>query len=152
MEDSVSDVMLEPIGQSSPGTWSKIAKTTSFSFASNQSDSSFDMGDLHNSRKELSAETFKAFEEYGTLDLMRSTFLKSYSMSRTKPNLSKIPLPQSAASFYNGFSPLMEIVESCESIIKLNSYLKARKDEVSAGVPGKFLHAILGQDVCGNFL
>jgi hypothetical protein len=36
--------------------------------------------------------------------------------------------------------------------MKLNLYLKARKDDVSAGVPGKFLHAVIGQDVSGNSL
>ncbi|KAJ6417463.1 hypothetical protein OIU84_003227 [Salix udensis] len=37
-----------------------------------------------------------------------------------------------------------EILESCESTVRLNLYLKARKDDVSAGVPGKFLHAVSG--------
>lgn len=31
--------------------------------------------------------------------------------------------------------------------MRLNLYLKARKNDVSGGVPGKFLHAVLGQDV-----
>lgn len=145
-EDSVSDTNLEPFGQSSPGTFSKIAKASSFSFPSDHLEySSFDIG-----VKESSPRNLQSLEHYGTLDLMLPTFVKSYSTNRAKPNLSKIPLPQSAASFYNGFSPQMEIVESCESIYRLNSYLKARKDEVSAGVPGRFLHAVIGQDVCGN--
>ncbi|KDO77533.1 hypothetical protein CISIN_1g046048mg, partial [Citrus sinensis] len=138
-EDSVSDINLEPFGPSSPGIFSKIAKRSSFSFPS---------GDLSNSIKEPIPRNLKALEQYGTSDLMLPAFSKSYSTKRTKPNLSKIPLPQSAASFYNGFSPQMEIVESCESINRLNSYLKARKDEVSAGVPGRLLHVVIGQDVC----
>lgn len=151
LEDSISDIILEPFALCSPKTLSKIAKTTSFSFRSNQSDSSFDIGDLHNSVKVSSPRTFELTEKYNTFpDLMTPTFVKSYSMNRTKPNLSKIPLPQSAASFYNGFLPRVEIVESCESINRLNLYLMARKDDVSAGVPGKFLHAVLGQDVSGN--
>ena len=36
--------------------------------------------------------------------------------------------------------------------MRLNLYLKARKNDVSSGVPGKFLHAVIGQDVSGNFL
>ncbi|KAJ0017839.1 hypothetical protein Pint_11456 [Pistacia integerrima] len=147
LEDSVSDI-LEPFARSSPKTLSKIAKTTSFSFPSNQSDSSFDICDLHNSLKVSSPRIFELTAKYNTFpDLMTPTFVRSYSMNRTKPNLSKIPLPQSAASFYNGFSPRVEIAESCESINRLNLYLMARKDDVSAGVPGKFLHAVLGQDV-----
>lgn len=31
--------------------------------------------------------------------------------------------------------------------MRLNLYLKARKNDVSGGVPGKFLHAVIGQDV-----
>ncbi|KAG6794092.1 hypothetical protein POTOM_003325 [Populus tomentosa] len=59
----------------------------------------------------------------------------------------KIPPPQSAASFYNGYSPQFEILESCDSTMRLNLYLKARKNDVNGGVPGKFLHAVIGQDV-----
>nr|KYP68784.1 Protein prune isogeny [Cajanus cajan] len=71
---------------------------------------------------------------------------KTYTVRRRKEKLSSILLPLSAASYYNGVSPEMEIVESCESIGKLNAYLKARKDDVNAGVPGKFLHAVMGSD------
>ncbi|KAK1401623.1 hypothetical protein POM88_001228 [Heracleum sosnowskyi] len=52
------------------------------------------------------------------------------------------------ASFYSGHSPQLECVESCKGIQLLNMYLKACKDDVNAGVPGKFLHAVLGQDAC----
>ncbi|RDX84506.1 Exopolyphosphatase PRUNE1, partial [Mucuna pruriens] len=71
---------------------------------------------------------------------------KTYTVTRRKEKLSSVLLPLSAASYYNGVSPEMEIVESCESIDKLNAYLKARKDDVNAGVPGKFLHAVMGSD------
>ncbi|XP_057457045.1 uncharacterized protein LOC130747988 [Lotus japonicus] len=71
---------------------------------------------------------------------------KTYTVTRRKEKLSSISLPLSAASYYNGVSPEMEIVESCESIDKLNAYLKARKDDVNAGVPGKFLHAVMSSD------
>ncbi|XP_027356781.1 exopolyphosphatase PRUNE1-like [Abrus precatorius] len=73
-------------------------------------------------------------------------YAKTYIVTRRREKLSSILLPLSAASYYNGVSPEMEIVESCESIDKLNAYLKARKDDVNAGVPGKFLHAVMGSD------
>jgi len=77
---------------------------------------------------------------------------KIYTITRRNEKLSNVLLPLSAASYYNGVSPKMEIVESCESIDKLNAYLKARKDDVNVGVPGKFLHAVIGSDDAGNFL
>jgi len=76
---------------------------------------------------------------------------KTYTVTRRKEKLSSILLPLSAASYYSGVSPEMEIVESCQTIDKLNAYLKARKDDVNAGVPGKFLHAVMGSDGVGNF-
>ncbi|XP_073129308.1 uncharacterized protein [Henckelia pumila] len=42
----------------------------------------------------------------------------------------------------------MEVVVgsiSCQSVHKLNLYLKARRSDVNAGVPGRFLHAVLGR-------
>lgn len=78
---------------------------------------------------------------------------KTYTVTRRKEKLSNMMLPISAALYYtNGVSSEIEIVESCESINKLNAYLKARKDDVNAGVPGKFLHAVIGSDDAGNFL
>ncbi|ESW03307.1 hypothetical protein PHAVU_011G003300 [Phaseolus vulgaris] len=71
---------------------------------------------------------------------------KTYTVTRRKEKLSRILLPLSAASYYSGVSPEMEIVESCQTTDKLNAYLKARKDDVSAGVPGKFLHAVMASD------
>lgn len=76
---------------------------------------------------------------------------KTYTVTRRKEMLSNIMLPLSAASYYNGVSPQVEIVESCQSFDKLNAFLKARKDDVNAGVPGKFLHVVLGSDDAGNF-
>ncbi|CAJ2655306.1 unnamed protein product [Trifolium pratense] len=71
---------------------------------------------------------------------------KIYTVTRRKEKLPNVLLPLSAASYYNGVSPEIEIVESCENVDMLNAYLKARKDDVSAGVPGKFLYAVLGTD------
>lgn len=153
LEDSISDIIVEPFGHSTFGRLSKISKTTSFEMPSVQSDLSFDLGDIYGPVKESSPKTSEATEECHVLPgLARPIIGKSYSVNKKKPNLLKIPLPQSAASFYNGFSPQVEIVESCESIMRLNLYLKARRDDVNAGVPGRFLHAVIGQDVSGNFL
>ena len=82
----------------------------------------------------------------------RPSIEKTYTVTRRKEKLSSVLLPLSAASYYNGMSPEMEIVESSESINKLNAYLKARKDDVNAGVPGKFLHAVMGSDGAGTFI
>ncbi|KAI3511094.1 hypothetical protein L1887_18238 [Cichorium endivia] len=62
-------------------------------------------------------------------------------------------LPSSAASFYYRCSPCLDVVECCESIQRLNSYLKACKDAVNAGVPGQFFRAVLGQvSDAGSFI
>ena len=76
---------------------------------------------------------------------------RTFVMNKRKAELSNIPLPQSAASFYDRVSPLIEVVEVCESAKRVNAYLKARKDEINAGVPGRFLHAVIGQDIPGKF-
>ncbi|KAL4561610.1 hypothetical protein LXL04_033780 [Taraxacum kok-saghyz] len=80
---------------------------------------------------------------------------KPYADSKRKQTLPvvSLPLPPSAASFYYPCTPRMDVVESCQSIKRLNSYLKACKDAVNAGVPGQFLRAVLGQvsDV-GSFI
>ncbi|XLR56578.1 hypothetical protein S83_007250, partial [Arachis hypogaea] len=80
----------------------------------------------------------------------------SYKVTRMKEKLPSVLLPLSAASYYHGISPQMEIVEYSESINKLNAkpswvgllnaYLKATKDDVNAGVPAKFLRAVIASD------
>lgn len=98
-----------------------------------------------------SPRTPEADEEHRALQSpTRPNREKTYIVTRRKEKLSSILLPLSAASYYNGVSPEMEIVESCESINKLNAYLKARKGDVNAGVPGKFLHAVMSSDGAGN--
>ncbi|EEF35402.1 exopolyphosphatase PRUNE1 [Ricinus communis] len=148
LEDSVSDIVLNPIRQSASGRLSKIS-SSSFAFSSFQSDTSFELGDdAYDSTKESSPKTSEAAEECQIVaSQTRPVTEKCFSMIHSKQNLSKVPLPQSAASFYNGFSPQVEIVESWESITRLILYLKARRNDVRAGVPGKFLHAVIGQDV-----
>ncbi|CAN0920152.1 hypothetical protein LINGRAHAP2_LOCUS31871 [Linum grandiflorum] len=73
---------------------------------------------------------------------------RSFQLKESKLSPSKVPLPHSAASFYAGFSlQLFQLVESCKSMKRVNQYLKAMKDEVRAGAPGKFLQAVLGQEL-----
>ncbi|KAI4331973.1 hypothetical protein L6164_016917 [Bauhinia variegata] len=93
--------------------------------------------------------TLEAYEEQLALETIptSSKVGKTYTINERKEKLSSnIPLPMSAASYYNGYFPEIEIVESCESITKLNAYLKARRDDINAGVPGRFLHAVIGFD------
>lgn len=147
VKDSVSDI-LEPFEQTTFGTLSKVPRSTSIESQSSQSDMSFDLDGSNHLVKQSSPDTFETTEEHQVVPFLpRPMIEKSFVLNKRKSNLSNIPLPQSAATFYNGFSPQFEILESCESTMKLNLYLKARKDDVSAGVPGKFLHAVIGQDV-----
>ncbi|XP_011040586.1 PREDICTED: uncharacterized protein LOC105136799 isoform X3 [Populus euphratica] len=147
VKDSVSDI-LEPFEQTTFGTLLKVPRSTSFESQSSQSDMSFDLDGSNHLVKQSSPGTFETTEEHQVVPVLpRPMIEKSFVLNKRKSNLSNIPLPQSAATFYNGFSPQFEILESCESTMKLNLYLKARKDDVSAGVPGKFLRAVIGQDV-----
>ncbi|XP_022721259.1 exopolyphosphatase PRUNE1-like isoform X2 [Durio zibethinus] len=131
-DDSVLDLILEPFNPASYESWSNV-------FPNIQSESSFHLGN--------SSDSIKDPLHHSVPSLMRTAREKSYKVNKIKTSLSKIPLPQSAASFYNGHSPRMEIVESCESINSLNLFLKSKRDEVDAGVPGRFLHTVFGQDI-----
>ncbi|OWM72786.1 hypothetical protein CDL15_Pgr024838 [Punica granatum] len=143
IEESDSDVVFETFDKNA----SKNSRPTSFSFPPIHSDLGFDFDDPNES-EDLSPE---AHEETKALRLQDSVGVsvlkKTYSICRGESALLRIPLPQSAASFYIGYAPLLEIVESCESITMLNSYLKETKKDVNAGAPGRFLHVVLGQDV-----
>ncbi|XP_015882850.2 uncharacterized protein LOC107418662 isoform X1 [Ziziphus jujuba] len=151
LEESMSpDIILEPIGRSSSGRWFKDAKPTSSAVTSTRSDFAFDVEDQHDSVNQSISSTLDTNEVYEALPtLSRPIIEKTYTVSKSKGILSSIPLPQSAASFYNGFSPELVITEVCESTSRLDLYLKAGKAEINAGVPGRFLHAVMGQDVSG---
>lgn len=149
-KDVVSDGLVETSGQSLAGKESKLPRKASFAFSTVKSDLSVDL-DEGDDMVDTSLTAHETSEgSYTFSGTTRSAVERSYSVNRRKSSLSKIPLPQSAASFYIGDSPHMEVLESCESINRLNSYLKASKDEVNAGVPGRFLHAVMGQDLAGN--
>lgn len=136
-KNSATDIVLEPYGRSSSGKWSKVTRPSAFSLPVVQFDLSNDTGEAKNSRKASTSS-----------GLAGPTVEKSYSVYKKRQNHFQIPLPHSAAAFYNGYSPQMEIVESCEGIDRLNLYLKATRDDVNAGIPGRFLHAVMGQDNC----
>ncbi|XVF86087.1 hypothetical protein PTKIN_Ptkin18bG0013200 [Pterospermum kingtungense] len=136
---SVLDVILQPFSPTSYESWSNVAKPAASAFPNIRSESTIHLGNPIGSTKDSL--------DYSVPSLMGTAHEKSYKVNKIKTSLSKIPLPQSAASFYNGHSPQIEIVESCESIHGLNLFLKSKRDEVDAGVPGRFLHAVIGQDV-----
>ncbi|MFS7905466.1 putative DHHA2 domain, tetratricopeptide-like helical domain superfamily, DHHA2 domain superfamily [Helianthus anomalus] len=69
---------------------------------------------------------------------VEKSFIKSFNKRK------QVSLPPCAASFYYGSSPQIDAVESCQSIQKLNRYLKASKASVNTGVPGQFLRVVLG--------
>ncbi|KAL2467431.1 protein prune-like protein [Abeliophyllum distichum] len=142
---SPSDIVLEPIGRSLSGRWSR----TSSPLAVPQSNSEVDYDDDVNVSLTVSNPiASNENEECLTLtSLARPGIKRSYTVSKRGTNLSNVPLPPSAAQFYHGHSPHMEVVESCEGVYKLNMYLKAKRDCVSAGIPGRFLHAVIGPDV-----
>lgn len=143
-EDSNSDFAFDPLQRSSSESWSKNPKPDPFSFPTTQSDVDFDMPDS------TAEEVEKQQIEVPLVVIPRPSTPRTFTVKWTKPYMAEVPLPMCAASFYNGESPVVEIVESCESMKRLNSYLKERRDDVSAGIPGKFLHVVMGQDVLGR--
>ncbi|KAI3697553.1 hypothetical protein L6452_30646 [Arctium lappa] len=99
-------------------------------------------------RQELSINEYD-----NKVNRVEPTFEKPYSDNNRIQTPKDVSLPLSAASFYYGYSPRIDVVESCKSIRRLNLYLKASKDAVNAGVPGRFLRAVLGQvSDAGSFI
>ncbi|CAK9321326.1 unnamed protein product [Citrullus colocynthis] len=145
MDDSGLDIIFEPFERSSSGRWLKGGKTSPFAFRSILSNLNPDLEDLDNRTKKRELGTFQEYQTPG--NPVRPWIEKSFSVKKRKDDFSGISLPQSAASFYNGWSPVMEVSESCESIEQLNDYLKSKRDDVNAGVPGRFLHVVIGKDV-----
>lgn len=148
IDDSGLDIIFEPFERSSSGRWLKGGKTSPFAFPTTFSNLNPGLEVLNNGTNKRELGTF---QEYHTPDNQARPWIeKSFSVKKRKDDFSGISLPQSAASFYNGWSPLMEVSESCESIEKLNIYLKSKRDDVNAGVPGRFLHVVIGKDISGN--
>jgi len=78
--------------------------------------------------------------------------IETLNGSRKNINVHKIYLPQCAASYYKGNLPQNEVSVLCKSMDKLNRYLKSSKDEIRAGVPGRYLNAVMSQEIMGNFI
>ncbi|XP_052197611.1 uncharacterized protein LOC127804707 isoform X2 [Diospyros lotus] len=145
---SPADIVAEPHLRSLSERWTNIYENASFPSPSFLLDLSTDSGEGKGLIQRSSSTTSQTTEECQILTVLtRPVIERTYSMNKRPTNLSRVPLPPSAASFYNGHSPQIEIVETCESISRLNLYLKERRDDVNAGVPGKFLHAVMGQDL-----
>ncbi|KAG1331848.1 putative exopolyphosphatase PRUNE1 [Cocos nucifera] len=92
-----------------------------------------------------------SFDKYQSVDDKNLERKLEGMNSGSKQNIGhpRISLPQSAASFYdkNLLQTDVSVLEMCESIDKLNQYLKIKKAHLKAGIPGKFLHAVIGQEV-----
>ncbi|KAI5066040.1 hypothetical protein GOP47_0018664 [Adiantum capillus-veneris] len=58
----------------------------------------------------------------------------------------KVFLSGVASAFYNGGSLNLHGVSCCPSIGKMNDFLDERRDDLHAGVPGKWLTVVLGKD------
>ncbi|XP_011096718.1 protein prune homolog [Sesamum indicum] len=141
-KNSPSDIVLEPIGRSLSGRWSK----TSSPLALLESDLS-NFHDMNEPSTVSAPDGSESKEQSTTQSGTARPAIQSYSMSKRQTDISNVHLPHSAALFYCGSSPQMEVVESCGSIYKLNVYLKARRADVNAGVPGRFLRAVIGPDI-----
>lgn len=144
-DSSPSDIVLEPYGQSASGRWLRISEPVSHPLPDFHSDLDFNFMAVHGLKN---VSTFKVNDTDPESQSPMILTGRSYTVRETTENLSKVPLPQSAALFYNGHSPIMEIIESCDGIYRLNNYLKSRKQDVRSGVPGRFLQAVIGPDIC----
>lgn len=137
-KNSPLDIVLEPIGRSSSGRWSKTASPLLVT----QSDLNMNIHDMNETLIVSSPDSTEGTELVERLET-------SYHVRKRQTDISSAPLPPSAALFYQGSSMLMEVSESSASVNKLNMYLKARRDDVNCGVPGRFLHAVIGPDGAG---
>ncbi|KAH6823849.1 hypothetical protein C2S53_013104 [Perilla frutescens var. hirtella] len=142
-KNSPLDIVLEPIGRSSSGRWSK----TSSPLVVIRSDLNVNFHDLDEPLTVSSPDSKEGKELAIQIGSNRPSVEKSYHVSERQTDISNVPLPPSAALFYQGPLQQMKITESCPSVYKLNKFLKARRDDVNAGVPGRFLHAVIGPDV-----
>ncbi|XP_027769997.1 uncharacterized protein LOC114076007 [Solanum pennellii] len=147
--NSASKGIHEPLGRSLSVRWSAASKLNSPPVRSPRSGLKIDLHDVDESSVQSSPKSSEANGEYhspGGLTL--PAYERSYTVTKKSRTVSDIPLPPSAASFYCGNSVQMEVLGSCQGIHRLNIFLKARRDYVSAGVPSQFLHAVIGPDCC----
>lgn len=143
--------VLGPLGQSLSGRWSRIPEPNSSPLPDVHSDIKLKFDDVNDSPKEYISETYDANQEPHALAISaNSLFQRSHTLNKRETYLSEIPLAPSTALFYNGNSPHVKVFEPCQSVHKLNMYLRSTKHDVNAGVPGRFLHAVIGPDISGN--
>ncbi|XP_057812207.1 uncharacterized protein LOC131026358 [Salvia miltiorrhiza] len=142
-KNSPLDIVLEPVGRSSSGRWSK----TSSPLVVTLSDLNVNIRDLNEPLRVSSPDSTEGKELAIQVGSTRSLVETSYQLRKRQTDISNVPLLPSAALFYQGPSQLMQDTESCASVYKLNAYLKAKRDGINAGVPGNFLHAVIGPDV-----
>ncbi|XP_019227817.1 PREDICTED: uncharacterized protein LOC109209088 [Nicotiana attenuata] len=147
--NSDSESFRGPLGQSFSARSSAASTMSSSPLGSPRSGLKFDLHDIDESTMQSSQRSLEANGVYYfPSGLPLPAYERSYSVTKRNTSISDIPLPQSAALFYCGYSPQLEVVGSCQGIHRLNIFLKARRDDVSAGVPSRFLHAVIGPDCC----
>ncbi|KAJ8545244.1 hypothetical protein K7X08_017827 [Anisodus acutangulus] len=138
--NSASKSIREPLGRSLSVRWSAASKLNPSPVRSPQSGLKVDLYDVDESSVQSSPKSSEATVP---------AYERSYSVTKKSRTISDIPLPPSGALFYCGNSLQMEVlIGSCQGIHRLNMFLKARRDDVSAGVPSRFLHAVIGPDCC----
>ncbi|XP_016559326.2 uncharacterized protein LOC107858995 [Capsicum annuum] len=147
--NSASKRIHEPLGRSLSVRWSAASELNSSPVGSPRSGLKVDLHDVDESPVQSSPKSSEAKGEYHSPGgLALTAYERSYSVTKKSRAISDIPLPPSAALFYCGNSLQMEVLGSCQGIQRLNMFLKARRDDVSAGVPSRFLHAVIGPNCC----
>ncbi|KAM3250919.1 hypothetical protein P3L10_004989 [Capsicum annuum] len=147
--NSASKRIHEPLGRSLSVRWSAASELNSSPVGSPRSGLKVDLHDVDESPVQSSPKSSEAKGEYHSPGgLALPAYERSYSVTKKSRAISDIPLPPSAALFYCGNSLQMEVLGSCQGIQRLNMFLKARRDDVSAGVPSRFLHAVIGPNCC----
>ncbi|KAG6392129.1 hypothetical protein SASPL_146339 [Salvia splendens] len=141
-KNSPLDIVLEPIGRTPSGRWSK----TSSPLVVTRSDANINLDELNEPLAISSPDSAEGKELAIQVSSTRPLVETSYQVTKWQTDISNVPLPPSAALFYQGPSLLRGVTVPCASIHKLNAYLKAKRDVVNAGVPGMFLHAVTGPD------
>ncbi|KAM3361678.1 hypothetical protein P3S68_016532 [Capsicum galapagoense] len=147
--NSASKRIHEPLGRSLSVRWSAASELNSSPVGSPRSGLKVDLHDVDESPVQSSPKSSEAKGAYHSPGgLALPAYERSYSVTKKSRAISDIPLPPSAALFYCGNSLQMEVLGSCQGIQRLNMFLKARRDDVSAGVPSRFLHAVIGPNCC----
>ncbi|XP_058073060.1 uncharacterized protein LOC131221767 [Magnolia sinica] len=154
---SASDLVLETYTRSLSGRMSEFGSLESFMFPSAEMAAIGPSLSAKSGHDETISCAHDPNEWFNVLEIVdhptfeepvrKTEMRKTYSLSKKKLDFYKLPLPNSAATFYESSLHELEVVEACESIDRLTRYLNERKADLKAGVPGRFLHAVIGQEV-----